>query len=795
MKRKLILFAIVLVFSAAGFIGCNTGTKQPLEDSGPYDASKVIVNGISAELTAELGRRFLIPVAEVTYGGVKKESTFKVTDSNAAEVDIISRGTKFFVEDVNGYKIDYYLEHLGEKHIIATSEVKVLDTVGPEIDLPASTYTMTVYKDSVVQIPVAEISDVSNLIKSTGVKVFFKDQPVDIIKGEEGEIGAFVANEYGEYVIEYTAVDGSDNVSVEKVIVNCARMITLCDFDDDSNVWAEGMEFVTDHAYSGNALKVTTQGSADYYMLAVYPEIYNLGGFDKLSVNIWVSRDLTSGNEGFYLLNQVFRLQEGNNILTIDRDSLSSQYPGGIVPSSNPQYSSLNYIYFQLCGDNVTFYIDNLVGIYDNFETDDKVPVIDFGKENASGIINTEENGILKVPAVTGYDNTMENVTIDYTVKTAAGKDITADVKSGAYRAAGGEVYTVTYTATDINGLTSARELTINVRAEEAMEIPSGDDIPVGRRYDMLQDFETGLNSSVAVSPVSLVPLPETANSETYARTDKSMKIGPTAEAYGAVKIRLLKNGKVMTQEDFEAYEYLQVSVVCTTAGTQFYFYNQPFTLTRGLNVLKIAKEVYTAQLNAESYNAEGWLWCQTNPVSAGKEYSLYLDQFIGVYPSESEIPDPVFPSAEYDELNTFETGQDSSIWVQGGVIVTPENAVKGNAVRFTTSADWQAVSVSMKKNGKPLTREDIAAYEYFQVSIYAAEAGATIYFYNKDIVTLQQGANTVTISSADFLSQMDLENSGAYNMETGFAFFQISNGSSAYTLYFDNLLGVYPEA
>ena len=58
MKRKLILFAIVLVFSAAGFIGCNTGTKQPLEDSGPYDASKVIVNGISAELTAELGRRF-----------------------------------------------------------------------------------------------------------------------------------------------------------------------------------------------------------------------------------------------------------------------------------------------------------------------------------------------------------------------------------------------------------------------------------------------------------------------------------------------------------------------------------------------------------------------------------------------------------------------------------------------------------------------------------------------------------------------------------------------------------------
>ena len=386
MKRKLILLAIIFCFSIVGFIGCNLGADQPTEEGRPYDAAKVKVSGISTEITAELGGRFVIPVAHVTYDGIKKHSTFKVFDSNAVEVDIISRGTKFFVEDINGYKIDYYLEYLNHEYQIATSKVNVLDTVGPKINLPAAAHTMTVYKDSVVQIPIAEISDVSNKIQSTDVKVYFKDRPVAIQKGDKEDQGSFVANEYGEYIIEYTAVDGSNNSSVEKVTVNCSRMITLCDFDDDSDVWSDGMEFVSEHAFSGKALKVTTKSSTDYHMLAVYPEVYNLGGFDKLSINIWVSRDLMSGNEGFYLLNQVFRLHEGNNILTIDKDAFCSQYPKGIVPSSNPKYSSLNYIYFQLCGEDVTFYIDNLVGIYDNFETDNAVPVIDFGKANASGI-------------------------------------------------------------------------------------------------------------------------------------------------------------------------------------------------------------------------------------------------------------------------------------------------------------------------------------------------------------------------------------------------------------------------
>lgn len=146
--------------------------------------------------------------------------------------------------------------------------------------------------------------------------------------------------------------------------------------------------------------------------------------------------------------------------------------------------------------------------------------------------------------------------------------------------------------------------------------------------------------------------------------------VGPTSASYGAVKVKLLKDGKVLTSDDFAAYEYLQISVVCDTDGTQFLFYNQRYDLVRGLNVLRFSQEVLGAQINETSYTAEGWLWFQTNPAQAGTEYTLWLDQMIGVYPAGGGEED-----GNFDLLNGFETGQDSSIWVSGGVTNTATNA------------------------------------------------------------------------------------------------------------------------
>lgn len=746
------------------------------------------MSGLTEEQTAELGTRYIIPVPTVTYSSYPKEVTFAVKDSEGQDVELIAQGTRIFVDDVDGYTVEYFIEHLEEQHSIGDASITVLDTAGPEIELPASAYSMTVEIGSDVAIPVATMTDGSGVVASSSVTVTYDGKEVDIVKGQDGAPDTFAATQYGYYTITYTATDGSGNTSTVPVTVNCARMVTLCDFETDSVVWGEGGSFTTEHAYSGNALKMVTEGNAKYYAVAVYPTFYNLSGFDSLSINIWVSRDLTSGNEGFYLLNQLFHLQAGDNIVTIDKEALYSQYPDGIVPSKNPQYATAEYLWFQVCGDGVEFYIDNLVGVYDDFETDTAAPTIDFGRANASGIMNVNEGSLLTVPQAYGYDNTMEDVTIDYTVATDEGTDITEAVKGRTYRAVVGETYTVTYTATDITGLTSTRDLTINVRAQEPIDLPDGDDLPTDRAYDMLQDFETGLNSSVAVSPETMVPDAEAALTTQNARSGKAFMVGPTSANYGAVKVKLLKDGKVLTSDDFAAYEYLQISVVCDTDGTQFWFYNQRYDLVRGLNVLRFSQEVIKTQIDGTSYNAEGWLWFQTVPAAAGTEYTIWLDQMIGVYPEEGGEED-----GNFDLLNGFETGQDSSIWVSGGVTNTATNAVDGMAVRFTTSADWQAISISMKKDGAVMTREDFAAYDHFEMYVYAEEAGARLYFYNHEVVTLQQGVNIVTITAEAFLAQYDTGGAAAYS-ETGFATWQIANGAAEYTLYFDNLIGVYPE-
>lgn len=796
MRKKAALFAVFLALFIVSLVivGCDAGggtSEPPVEDKGPWDASKVAVSGLTEEQTAELGTRYIIPVPSVTYSGYPKEVTFAVKDSEGQDVELIAQGTRIFVDDVDGYTVEYFIEHLEEQHSIGDASITVLDTAGPEIELPASAYSMTVEIGSDVAIPVATITDGSGVVASSSVTVTYDGKEVDIVKGQDGAPDTFAATQYGYYTITYTATDGSGNTSTVPVTVNCARMVTLCDFETDSVVWGEGGSFTTEHAYSGNALKMVTEGNAKYYAVAVYPTFYNLSGFDSLSINIWVSRDLTSGNEGFYLLNQVFRLQAGDNIVTIDKEALYSQYPDGIVPSKNPQYATAEYLWFQVCGDGVEFYIDNLVGVYDDFETDTAAPTIDFGRANAAGIINVNEGALLTVPQAYGYDNTMEDVTIDYTVATDKGTDITEAVKGRTYRAVVGETYTVTYTATDITGLTSTRDFTINVRAQEPIDLPDGDDLPTDRKYDMLQDFETGLNSSVAVSPEAMVPDAEAALTTQYARSGKAFMVGPTSANYAAVKVKLLKDGAVLTSDDFAAYDYLQISVVCDTDGTQFWFYEQRYDLVRGLNVLRFTKDVIQAQINEASYNAEGWLWFQTCPAAAGAEYTIWLDQMIGVYPEEGGEED-----GNFDLLNGFETGQDSSIWVQGGVTNTATNAVDGMAVRFTTSTNWQAISVSMRKDGAVMTREDFAAYDHFELYVYAEKAGATLYFYNLEVATLQQGVNTVTISVEDFLAQYDagLGKSPASYSDSGFAFWQIGNGADGYTLYFDNLIGVYPE-
>ncbi|MFQ7077427.1 MAG: hypothetical protein ACLRSW_05540 [Christensenellaceae bacterium] len=95
--------------------------------------------------------------------------------------------------------------------------------------------------------------------------------------------------------------------------VDCAEP-TLTDFEN-TETFGERHKFTTEHSYSGNAITVTTCGSA-LRMLAVYPSYYNLTALTG-SQSIWVSRDLTSGNEDSTLRIKYSACRR-DNVLVID---------------------------------------------------------------------------------------------------------------------------------------------------------------------------------------------------------------------------------------------------------------------------------------------------------------------------------------------------------------------------------------------------------------------------------------------------------------------------------------------
>ena len=780
MKKKLILSLSAAMVALCTLAGCGGKGGGAVPDTGEFDLSKVIITGADENVRAELGTRYIVPVPEVEYNGRKREVTFEVFDSTGAPVEIIARGTRFFVESTQNYTIRYYITYLDESKLVATSTVSVSDLQGPEILLPASAYNMMVYKDSVVEIPEPTVRDASGTVAEQGYKVTFKGTEVPVTKGENGAPDTFSPTQFGEYIITYTAKDASNNVTEEPVTVNCARMVTLCDFENGEDSYAAGTNYVTEHVFNGEkALEAKSNGEVDYQMIAAYVPYYNLAGFDRFAINVWSSRDCTASNDGFYLLNQIYRLREGNNIIVFDREAFASQYPGSQIPSSlKPQYATMEYIYFQICGNNLTVVVDNFVGIYDNAETDTVAPVIDFGKEGFAGSATVDDGKRVTVPTATvkAYDNSVKEYPVTYTVKKKDGTDITEAVKAGTFRANyADEAYTVTYSATDDSNNTGTRDFTITVRA---LVLPEGDDAPADRAYTTLQSFdEEGCVTASADDGITLTL------GEMSARKNKAMKMTNPNKDGAVFKVRLLKDGNALTAADLKNYAYLQVSVVSDADGVNVWLGSEKFTLQYGLNKLYLSAAVF-ADMMAAQYDAEGWLTCKLD--RADDTYNIYLDQFLAVAENETIYR----PAEDYDLFQNFD--RLSAVDTMAKKSLSVEHADEGVSVKAEASA-WQVIWVKLLLDGKALTADDWKEYDHLEFVIYAS-GSAQLYFRNTPVASVIAGRNVLNISIAHILEQIeDSKNDSiltqAYRAD-GWSYWQFSAGV---TVWLDNLYGVYP--
>lgn len=258
----------------------------------------------------------------------------------------------------------------------------------------------------------------------------------------------FVASEYGDYSVVYTAKDKFDNQTEEELIIACTRQIELANFDDDSKVWAQGMEITKENAVKGNSLKVACNN--DYQMIAVYPTYYDLSGFDKLQITVYSDVDMDDANEGFYLLNQRYEIAKGKNIVTIDKEELEEQYPEGRIPSTvSESYKDMQFLFFQIKSDTGNVWIDNLIGTFENYAADTVAPVIDLGTKAPGDVLAVMVGGKINIPEATVYDNSLEEITVSCVVLEGESNDITKQVQAGTYRVKAGKEYQIVYTASD----------------------------------------------------------------------------------------------------------------------------------------------------------------------------------------------------------------------------------------------------------------------------------------------------------------------------------------------------------
>lgn len=343
---------LLLTFSAFALAACSGET---IESSDGYSniSEAIELSDLPETITAELGERFDIPEVTAVRNGKEITVTIVVEDSEGNEVELQGRGTRFSANDMRDYVIIFSAEE-DEERIEKTVSVQVLDTKGPEISLPASARGITVKKDSNVSVPVADWTDKSGTVIDGGYKVLFDGAEIPVIKGEGDESDTFYANEYGEYIITYTAKDNFDNETKVSIVVECARSVVLANFDDASKVWAaeDFSEITSEHAVEGNALKVVC--NKGWQMVAVYPEYYDLSGFDKLQITVFADADMDTSDEGFYLLNQRYTLSEGENVITITKEELFSQYPNGrVLSTARAEYYDPKYLWFQVKSEAV----------------------------------------------------------------------------------------------------------------------------------------------------------------------------------------------------------------------------------------------------------------------------------------------------------------------------------------------------------------------------------------------------------------------------------------------------------
>ncbi len=247
MKKLLLLLVIscLMIFTA-----CQGGE---LNEESKNESQILVMSEVAENYTAELGERFDLPEVTASKGNKTVEVVVTVKTTSGEDVELQGRGTRFNASDINGYVITFVAVD-GEDKVEKTATVSVSDTQGPKISFAGVIDGMNVKLGETVVVPTPEWSDVSGDVLNATYTVTYGGEPITLVESSNGN--TFVADNYGDYVITYTAEDVLGNRAEYTVIIACSRSIVIEDFEAMDTVWADPSfaAIVEENAVEGNAL-------------------------------------------------------------------------------------------------------------------------------------------------------------------------------------------------------------------------------------------------------------------------------------------------------------------------------------------------------------------------------------------------------------------------------------------------------------------------------------------------------------------------------------------------------------
>lgn len=388
-------------------------------------------------------------------------------------------------------------------------------------------------------------------------------------------------------------------------------------------------------------------------------------------------------------------------------------------------------------GYTITYSLGDKTATTKVIVTDTSEPVISVNvPENMVVVPNSEFN----IPACSVSDMGSSNLTAQISVKDEAGNAV--EVIDNKFVASQLGKYIITYTATDASGNTGKKELTI-----------------ICQNADLLNDFETlECIGYISFDNNTEVVSENVANGNGIKITVDSDKEDPWRRIGAPLKI----DGEYISLEKLMEYEKLQLYVYASDAN-ELGLANTTWPIQKGLNVVTFTRaQIQAAYAFSDyQYKENGTDGFYLNLRYSPNGFSIVFDNFIGIYPSDYEPPQP--------ENFTMEIKAADGIFAVIDKPFTPPECIvkdlEGNNLEYTykiTDADGVEMSLS---DGK-FTPSEIGNYKItYSITSPGFTGERSINFVAKKGVILNECSDLDDISGfAGFTAEKTLTDENTFN-------------------------------